>query len=345
MGCDHPPPQGAGHPDGVSIHAPAWGATHAAGALPQSLVRFNPRTRVGCDKVVPAENTGETVFQSTHPRGVRRDVRPGCPRGRRVSIHAPAWGATILLLRTSLVDLGFNPRTRVGCDTRTLKSRSRCRWFQSTHPRGVRRRGDRQCHSLASFQSTHPRGVRLLMHKSGQWLASVSIHAPAWGATASSRRRTARPCGFQSTHPRGVRPPELDAGAHVIFVSIHAPAWGATTPAACRAAGSRSFNPRTRVGCDRGTGAFCTGVAVFQSTHPRGVRLLLPVEIGQDISLFQSTHPRGVRLLAALDTQVGELFQSTHPRGVRRTVTDTPRLIKGFNPRTRVGCDPRHRRR
>jgi len=125
-----------------------------------------------------------TKFQSTHPRGVRRDGQPpdcrcgdvsihapawGATRTRRVSapkpepvsIHAPAWGATALL-RGELPGLcGFNPRTRVGCDLLLLLSRATCLLFQSTHPRGVRQmdEDDRQA------------------------AIAVSIHAPAWGAT------------------------------------------------------------------------------------------------------------------------------------------------------------------
>ena len=33
----------------VSIHAPAWGATLMLSPLLLSVLRFNPRTRVGCD--------------------------------------------------------------------------------------------------------------------------------------------------------------------------------------------------------------------------------------------------------------------------------------------------------
>ena len=36
-----------------------------------------------------------------------------------VSIHAPAWGATLALEIPSGYWGGFNPRTRVGCDTDT----------------------------------------------------------------------------------------------------------------------------------------------------------------------------------------------------------------------------------
>ena len=54
----------------------------------------------------------------------------------------------------------FNPRTHVGCDQEGW-SLDRFNKFQSTHPRGVRRKG-----------------VKTL-----QLFISISIHAPTWGAT------------------------------------------------------------------------------------------------------------------------------------------------------------------
>ena len=54
-------------------------------------------------------------------------------------------------------------------------------------------------------------------------------------------------------------------------ISIHAPTWGAT----------------------KGFGlSYVT--RIFQSTHPRGVRLICKM-IAKDYAEFQSTHPRGVR--------------------------------------------------
>ena len=99
----------------------------------------------------------------------------------------------------------FNPRTRVGCDTRRRALTIARDQFQSTHPRGVRpgfsfhldspffsfnprtRVGcDFIDHETTTtrreFQSTHPRGVRLM--------------------TEDSLGRVRE---FQSTHPRGVR--------------------------------------------------------------------------------------------------------------------------------------------
>ena len=99
------------------------------------------------------------------------------------------------------------------------------------------------------FQSTHPHGVRLL-------LADIRISFPS----------------FQSTHPHGVRHTQISLTCQVLC-----------------------FNPRTHTGCDaqRITVLITTGyvsihaptrgatprnqsvhrAAVFQSTHPHGVRL------------------------------------------------------------------------
>ena len=55
---------------------------------------FNPRTRVGCDLADLKLVRDGTLFQSTHPRGVRRAARD----------------------QKAVAGNGFNPRTRVGCD-------------------------------------------------------------------------------------------------------------------------------------------------------------------------------------------------------------------------------------
>ena len=122
----------------VSIHAPARGATQPQPAKPKEELGFNPRTREGCDggQVIHLEKL--TLFQSTHPRGVRH---------------------------TNLVT--------------TIENQL----FQSTHPRGVRHHQTKWRSQLLQFQSTHPRGVRLKESGTTCWTGSVSIHAPARGAT------------------------------------------------------------------------------------------------------------------------------------------------------------------
>ncbi len=146
-------------------------------------------------------------------------------------------------------DKYFNPRTRTGCDILWGYINLTSQKFQSTHPHGVRRSG-LFCTTLKS---------------------TISIHAPARGATLAAvvvglylfnfNPRTRTGCDiysflhdetvhtFQSTHPHGVRlmPP-------------------------CSLVHHWYFNPRTRTGCDE-TGEINKMLPPrFQSTHPHGVR-------------------------------------------------------------------------
>ena len=122
----------------ISIHAPAWGATGFIVPPPFERQYFNPRTRVGCDvddkniyQLLPLfqsthprgvrprfsfRNRGPRTFQSTHPRGVRLLNSIGLYLGFKISIHAPAWGATRARSLPHTRRAYFNPRTRVGCD-------------------------------------------------------------------------------------------------------------------------------------------------------------------------------------------------------------------------------------
>ena len=161
------------------------GCDGAHGRAARSHAGFNPRTRVGCDtgfsafwprfevsihapawgatSGISACSPSQSMFQSTHPRGVRRRHLGGICHAQRVSIHAPAWGAThVCGLRWDPAPVSihapawgatrrpakrqktwrpsFNPRTRVGCDSTPPASKAIPLWFQSTHPRGVRQR-------------------------------------------------------------------------------------------------------------------------------------------------------------------------------------------------------------
>jgi len=126
----------------------------------------------------------------------------------------------------------------------------------------------------------------------------VSIHAPAWGATA-----------------------ETGSTAGAVVVSIHAPAWGATRAHKRQRPATRSFNPRPRMGGDVLKiygGAF---MAKFQSTPPHGGRHRNPADQGSR-PVFQSTPPHGGRRNAAgLRARQG-WFQSTPPHGGRLLCSD-----------------------
>ena len=166
----------------VSIHAPAKGATRI---FPDTPTAF--------------------LFQSTLPRRERRGrkwnsffsqtFQSTLPRRERPR-STPA--------RSKF--LSFNPRSREGSDTLWNPSILPCIQFQSTLPRRERHHFDMDWFQLEMFQSTLPRRERLLYIVSSRVSSSVSIHAPAKGATDM------------------ILLSEL-----VPAVSIHAPAKGATT--------------------------------------------------------------------------------------------------------------------
>ena len=165
---------------------------------------FNPRTHMGCDP----------------PDWLRR-------RHRRVSIHAPTWGATffIFLVPPTGSFQSTHPHgVRPVCARPVSRATS---MFQSTHPHGVRPPGVGADAASLLFQSTHPHGVRQAIR-----LLSSS--------TACFNPRTHMGC-------------DLVVFGGVVFVqqvSIHAPTWGATCPWWCRLRGRGCFNPRTHMGCD-----------------------------------------------------------------------------------------------
>ena len=147
-------------PGCVSIHAPSRGAT-------DSGVDANSKDRVS----IHAPSRGATLaklrqmlrvsmFQSTHPHGVRHRARIVWFIPFFVSIHAPSRGATLesdAELRDAYVSIHAPSRGA----TRLIRSSNRDRMaFQSTHPHGVRRTKRIPIKNISLFQSTHPHGVR-----------------------------------------------------------------------------------------------------------------------------------------------------------------------------------------
>ena len=158
------------------------------------------------------------LFQSTHPCGVRQ-----------------------LLARRRSISRGFNPRTRVGCDSSDKKRKSTTKvsihapvWGATVHFKD-------SMDSRSQFQSTHPCGVRQY-NKTTDKAWYVSIHAPVWGATTYIERTR--------------------QGQDV---SIHAPVWGAT-PVIHLLTAAHCFNPRTRVGCDQPSPS---GKRYYERFNPR----------------------------------------------------------------------------
>jgi len=90
---------------GVSIHAPAWGATFGGTFWRTGKRCFNPRPRMGGDLWRNLLEDRQTLFQSTPPHGGRQERGAALIFVEQVSIHAPAWGATEALWRMGLTGM------------------------------------------------------------------------------------------------------------------------------------------------------------------------------------------------------------------------------------------------
>ena len=100
----------------ISILAPARGATQSNDREKQSEDNFNPRSREGSDEDHRAAGGQYSTFQSSLPRGERlREIRGRKPE-HRISILAPARGATSTRRSQQSAASYFNPRSREGSD-------------------------------------------------------------------------------------------------------------------------------------------------------------------------------------------------------------------------------------
>ena len=243
------------------------GCDAAPSERPNPLSHFNPRIRKGCDLgweqankwleiSIHASARDATIrsnrrkrrwrFQSTHPQGMRREVRDD----KATAGH-------------------FNPRIRKGCDglRRICCRRSR---FQSTHPQGMRLPRlclflsrfrisihasardatdplQRQIDMLQIFQSTHPQGMRRSDRQRIQMAMDISIHASARDATGSSAI-------IWSRHR----------------ISIHASARDATRVCRRPLMTTKDFNPRIRKGCDLRQALLLSGKGNFNPRIRKG---------------------------------------------------------------------------
>ena len=277
---------------------------------------FNSRPRVGGDGRNGQTITLDDLFQFTPPRGGRRSDNAPDDFALRISIHAPAWGATLWLLQTLI---------------NTFISIHAPAW-------GATRRGQRQSLYSANFNSRPRVGGDVQCIRKGRVGRDISIHAPAWGATKFQAMHTTSD-SFQFTPPRGGRRMLSSTTACEKLFQFTPPRGGATKCGQRRGQRIEDFNSRPRVGGDppelvRGMMNF-----VFQFTPPRGGRRA-ESEGQRMIEKFQFTPPRGGRPggMASLELTVisihapawgatadagrtagsPAIFQFTPPRGGRR---------------------------
>ena len=234
------------------------------------------------------------TFQSTRPHGARLRIAHDGPAVAVVSIHAPARGATAASQARPITTGRFNPRARTGRD-RIIRI-------------GLA--------SLPMFQSTRPHGARPCAARSSSNAGTVSIHAPARGATDAI-----------------LLTPIAD------HVSIHAPARGATPWCTSTTSPARCFNPRARTGRDSPLLPIDGVALVFQSTRPHGARRSPHTE-RSGLCSFNPRARTGRDRGTSNRSHSPVMFQSTRPHGARRDVAQhCGDIHHRFNPRARTGRD------
>ena len=280
---------------------------------------------------------GGYVLISFDPRARRgRDDSVGTAEwADRVSIHAPAGGAT-----------------------RPARAGRATALFRSTRPQGARRQGPSAQRVTASFDPRARRGRdEASTFKSAP--TCVSIHAPAGGATAvfsgsvvPSAFRSTRPqgarrwwqddpghCAFRSTRPQGARPAPGRAICGSRGVSIHAPAGGATGRLQPQHPPIDLFRSTRPQGARPPVMDYYDQVAEFRSTRPQGARQTLA---GNQLTAaqFRSTRPQGARHDADCVPASVIAFRSTRPQGARLMMTVASTEISTFRSTRPQGARP-----
>ena len=171
----------------VSIHAPAKGATimGISRMIRKEFQSTLPRRERHIKSFLSRQRT---EFQSTLPRRERPIGSKQAHGKEKVSIHAPAKGATVYLAVYAMHAVVSIHAPAKGATCLFLARSLSISLFQSTLPRRERRESEEVAQKMTEFQSTLPRRERLLQNTGNDGAVRVSIHAPAKGATRRSLR-------------------------------------------------------------------------------------------------------------------------------------------------------------
>ena len=208
--------------------------------------------------------------------------------------------------------LRFNPRARRGRDRRT----------------------DHRAQPIRRFNPRARRGRDFILLIQIRRI-SVSIHAPAGGATIANYI-VANFYRFQSTRPQGARPP-------IAFICSRIRMFQSTRPQGARLDSVRHIWTSLRFQSTRPQGARQNarfGVRYVERFNPRARR-------GRDSYIFAKESRLGVSIHAPAggatyhhdEYQLFWEFQSTRPQGARRSCSIFGISFLSFNPRARRGRD------
>ena len=243
---------------------------------------------------------------------------PNFSRPRRISIHAPAQGATRNHFHNSArkqfqstlphrerrgraahrnAQYDFNPRSRTGSDNSEYVPEAGRPYFNPRSRTGSDAAGQR-IETLNTISIHAPAQGATIQNMSPKQDGPISIHAPAQGAT-----------------------PLPEIRSNDSSISIHAPAQGATGK-------NGPIRPAGR----------------FQSTLPHRERHSTS-PAGRSTFSFQSTLPHRERPYNTILAPYLVKFQSTLPHRERHASAENDNLRIDFNPRSRTGSDLRRRKR
>ena len=298
---------------------------------------FNPRSHEGSDIFSCIPGHYHVGFQSTLPRGERREDLGTDAATVGISIHAPTRGATCPSRQCHRSTGHFNPRSHEGSDA----------VFLSDNP--VDFNFNPRSHEGSDVAPVQPAPTE-----------EISIHAPTRGATfwkasktsgqmhfnprshegsdRQAARLSLRAAQFQSTLPRGERQAEiLSKAIHWIFQS--------TLPRGERRTGNAGcsplvdFNPRSHEGSDvQGAGRNDNNVGISIHAPTRGATAVYHT---RDIGLTDfnpRSHEGSDRTACILES-----FQTISIHAPTRGATGHPgynfSCHQHFNPRSHEGSD------
>ena len=189
---------------GVSIRAPAWGATRHGGGRADDRHRFQFALPHGERLMGIPDTTVRSWFQFALPHGERPPHTRKRHETRSFNSRSRMGSDSQLWVTRSARDR-FNSRSRMGSDERSNPRNPERHRFNSRSRMGSDNSATVYSFSVLWFQFALPHGERLTALHGRCVDSMVSIRAPAWGATSPHR-----------------------AIAVHRDVSIRAPAWGAT---------------------------------------------------------------------------------------------------------------------
>ena len=340
-------------PTCVSIHAPARGATsrwtrgryrgtfqftrpqgarHDCSNLVVKAAGFNSRARKGRD-LLHSPPRSPRLFQFTRPQGARQSVEPPVPLLAGFNSRARK-GRDCAYVSCAMAAGRFNSRARKGRDASAPHVFPLHRGFNSRARKGRDEDGAWKMRAVTVSIHAPARGATRAVRRQ-PWNAQVSIHAPARGATATRRPPCSTSRGFNSRARKGRDESRLYHGLGR-EVSIHAPARGATYAIMSHKPTRGGFNSRARKGRDSMPVKALSPSIVSIHAPARGATREVMYRWRRLV--FQFTRPQGARPMMT-STRLRPRVSIHAPARGATEWNGSARTPNCFNSRARKGRD------